>query len=165
MEQATSCRCGYVFGTEAADSLQPPPLPPGVFTSGTQRKNLPAPLNPLIILRDVAIVWGLTFLGGFVIGFAAGFTGAAQDPARMLIFREVGIVLNAVLAVTGFVIVGCLKGGNRWQHLCIVALLAWASGLLNLLFGETPVQWMLGLPFVFIYMAVGGGISYLIRSD
>ncbi len=110
------------------------------------------------ILRDVLIVLGLTFLGGFVVGFTAGVSG---KPAPL----EAIAISNLVFGILGFVIVGCLNAtaaGERFQHLSQVAVGVWLCSLVNVAFGVTIPQWFAAGGFILFLMGVGGGISLLI---
>ena len=111
------------------------------------------------IIRDVVIVWVLTAMGGFVAGMATG--GPQQDPNRFLIAVAIS---NLLLGTVAFTIAGCLAPGRRWIHLCLVALGAWLTSLINVIFfGVTLPQWISGAFFLAIIMGVGGGLSYLFK--
>ena len=105
------------------------------------------------ILRDVAILWVLTGLGGFVAGFA-------QGAARFWALA----VSNLFFITVGFVISGCLAIGSRWKHLAYVALFTWLSCLINVFFGLIPLEhWFLSILFIPLFMALGGGLSYVFK--
>jgi len=110
------------------------------------------------IIRDVAIVWVLTAIGGFVIGVSGGSHG---DPRR----HQVALVIsNFLLGTVGFMIAGCLAPRPRWNHLAYVALGAWLTSLINVIFFHVTVpQWMFSALFMGIIMAVGGGLSYVFK--
>ena len=111
------------------------------------------------VLRDVAIVWGLTFLGGFV----AGLTGAKHDPNRLTATLA---LVNLFFGTLGFTISGYLAPHPRWNHLAYVALGTWLTSLVNVLFFHVKfTQWMTGGFFVLVIMGVGGGLSYLFKKD
>ena len=112
-----------------------------------------------IVVRDTLIVWCLTVLGGFVVGFALGVVGAAGSPQIPLVVA----VSNFVFGIVGFVIVGALAKTNRFRHLVVIALAAWVTSFLNvLLFAGSIGNWLLALPFIFVVMLIGGGISFLL---
>jgi hypothetical protein len=136
---------------KSMSSHQPPESPPIVpVVVRQQASTSDFRIGP--ILRDVAIIWVLTGLGGFVAGFAAG-------PSLRPVAAAVS---NLLFGTVGFVISGCLATGNRWKHLAYVALLTWFTSLINVLFGLPLEQWFLGV-FVFPFlMAIGGGLSFLI---
>jgi len=113
----------------------------------------------LVVLRDVAIVFGLTFVGGFVIGVVGGLRG---EPVNVLVLG----VSNLITATIGFSIVGSLTREKRWAHLAVVAVGAWLTGLANVALGTTNIfQWVAGIFFVAATMGVGGAISCLIRKN
>jgi hypothetical protein len=110
------------------------------------------------ILRDVAILWVLTGLGGIVAG-AAG----PRQPAES-VWTSTGVALSNVLfSIVGFTISGCLAKGNRWKHLAYVALFAWCSGIVNVFFGLPFESWLSGAVVLPLLMGIGGGLSYLIK--
>ena len=123
----------------------------------------PPPAKPPLrfgpIARDVAIVWGLTFLGGFV----AGLTGAKHDAHRLTMVLALS---NLFFGTVGFTIAGYLAPRPRWNHLAYVALGTWLTSLINVVFFHVKfTQWMTGGFFVLVIMAVGGGLSYLFKKD
>jgi|SRR5436190_3199937 len=123
----------------------------------------PPPAKPRLrvgpIARDVAIVWGLTFLGGFV----AGLTGAKHDPHRLTMVLALS---NLFFGTLGFTISGYLAPSPRWNHLAYVALGTWLTSLINVLFFHVKVtQWMTAGFFMLVIMGVGGGLSYLFKKD
>lgn len=133
------------------DTSVPPPIVPP-----PQPADQPVRVGP--ILRDIAIIVGLTFIGGFVIGLA----GSYRSPRGMLAIAASNILLGTV----GFVISGCLAPGNRWRHLAYVGLGVWLFGLFNVLFlGFGIVQWFFGIILVALMMGVGGAISYAFKKD
>ena len=114
-------------------------------------------LRPAAVARDVAILWVLTLVGGFVAGVAGAGPGTPRFVAALF-------VSNTLLGIIGFIISGCLVGGRRWKHLFVVALILWLTGLVNMLFGVTFIQWVFGIVAILIFMGIGGGISYLFRK-
>ena len=114
-------------------------------------------IRPGALARDVAILWALTLMGGFVAGVAGAGPGTPRFVMTML-------VSNTIFSIVGFIISGCLVGGRRWKHLFAVAIVVWLTGLINLLFGVTFIQWLFGIVALLIFMAIGGGISYLFRK-
>ena len=112
------------------------------------------------IVRDVVIVWILTAIGGFVVGFATG--GRQQDPQGYIL----GILAaNFLLGTVAFTIVGCLAPADRWRHLGFVAIGAWLTSIINVLFfGVTVPQWIFGALFMAFIMGFGGAISYVFKK-
>lgn len=133
------------------ETTTPPPSDPP--SSPTQQ---PLRIGPII--RDVAIVVGLTFIGGLIIGLA----GPATPQRKVLAI----VISNLSLGTLGFVISGCLAVGDRWRHLAYVALGVWLFGLVNVIFmGFSVIQWVLSIIAVTLMTAVGGALSYIFRKS
>ena len=117
-------------------------------------------VNIKAIIRDVAIVWGLTFIGGFVIGLSGGLKG---DPQR----GQLALVAsNFFLGTVAFVISGCLAPYPRWRHLGYVALGSWLTSIINVFILHVTIgQWVASSIFISIIMGLGGGISYIFKRD
>lgn len=116
------------------------------------------------ILRDVIIVWVLTGIGGFVVGF--GITVATGSPPKHTQGYMLAIATsNFLLGIVAFTIVGCLTSIARWRHLIIVAAFAWLTSLVNVAFWETTVsQWIGSAVFIAAIMGIGGGLPYLFKA-
>lgn len=116
------------------------------------------------IVRDVIIVWFLTGIGGFVVGF--GITVATGSPPKHTQGYMLAIATsNFLLGTVAFTIVGCLTSIARWRHLVIVAALAWLTSLVNVAFlGTTMSQWIGSAVFIAVMMGIGGGLSYLFKT-
>jgi hypothetical protein len=111
------------------------------------------------IIRDVIIIWILTSMGGFVIGFAL----AGLPDAKV---REAGAyaVSNLLFGTLGFTIAGFLAPSRKWRHLGIVAIGVWFTSLINVMFlGVSVPQWIGGAIFLAIFMGLGGAISNVLR--
>jgi hypothetical protein len=133
------------------DATTPPPM-----VQPTPPAEQPVRIG--LILRDVAIIVALTFIGGFVIGLS----GAPSSPRTMLAIAASNILLGTI----GFVISGCLAAGNRWRHLAYVGLGVWLAGLINVLFfGISIVVWFFSIIAVALMMGAGGAISYIFKRD
>jgi len=136
------------------DTTTPPPIvqPPPPNERGVR-------VGPII--RDVVIVWVLTAMGGFVAGLATG--GPPRDAQR---FMLAVMVSNFLLGTVAFTIAGCLAPPGRWRHLSFVALGAWVTSLINVVFfGVSIPQWIGGAIFIAIIMSIGGAISYVFKRD
>ncbi|HKP38046.1 MAG TPA: hypothetical protein VJT71_14410 [Pyrinomonadaceae bacterium] len=117
----------------------------------------PVRIGPII--RDVVIVWVLTAIGGFVIGFSGG---AHSDPQRSQVAL---IISNFFLGTVAFTISGCLAPPPRWRHLGSVAIGAWLTSLINVLFFHVNIaHWVGSAIFIAIIMGIGGGTSYLFKK-
>jgi hypothetical protein len=107
----------------------------------------------LSVLRDVAIVMVLTFFGGFVIGIASA--------GRELSISAIA-VSNLLFGTIGFFIAGCLTRHEGWKHLFLVTALVWLCSLVNVIFFHVAIQqWAAAIIFIFMTMAIGGGVSFL----
>jgi len=112
----------------------------------------------LVVLRDVAIFFALTFFGGFVVGVICAML---QVPSSIVALAGANLITSTI----GFFIAGLLTTRRRWQHLGIVAVGAWATGLVNVAFGGTSVgHWMGSIVFIFATMGIGGGLASLLRK-
>src|SRR5436309_5634603 len=141
-------------GLYAPELLPSPPAPP--------EKSF----RPGAVLRDVAILWCLTGIGGFIVGAASGPEGYGSIATGLTERAQIAIGLsNLLLCTVGYAISGCLARGNRWQHLCYVTLGVWFSSLINVLFfGVTLAEFIWMLPLLGMTMVLGGGISFLFKG-
>lgn len=74
-----------------------------------RQKDAVVKIKWLAVVRDVAIVWGLTFLAGAIYGNAG-----ASSP-------EAAAILSLLAEVFGFTTSGCLVKASRFSHLEVVA--------------------------------------------
>lgn len=110
------------------------------------------------IITGVLLVSGFTFVGGFIIGMAAAAFGIPAPLAMVGL-----MVSNLVLSVAAFCIAGVLIKTDRFKTLLVVALICWLFSAFNMrvIPTFTVLQWAIGLVFLLVTMAVGGGLSYL----
>jgi hypothetical protein len=110
------------------------------------------------IIRDVIIIFVLTSLGGFILGFAAGNNKVPMD--------AVGLA-NILFSAVGFTISACADKQNRSRHLVHVGIAVWLLSALNMLSTRmTVVHWVFAIISVAISLLVGWGLSYLfVRSS
>ena len=129
--------------------------------SGSDRDGAGAAIRILPILRDILIVFALTFVGGFVVGFIFATQGAYGTSSYAVALG----LSNLLLSTVGFVISGCLAPPERWRHLLLVAVGVWLLSLINVAFMGVPlIQWaILAIPIA-VTMGVGGGVSHLFRT-
>jgi hypothetical protein len=112
------------------------------------------PVNTKTIARDVLIIFGLTFLSGFIVGLSGALNGEMY-----LVAIAAG---NLLVSVMGFTISGALARTDRFKHLLKVALGLWFLNLVNVLFvGVTLTQWVLSIAVIFVAMGIGGLLSFL----
>jgi len=110
-------------------------------------------LRWLILIRDVAIVWGLTFVGGFIVGVSE-----VEGSRKLLAIATSNILLGTI----AFSIVGCLTPTQRFRHLFVVALGAWLTSVFNVLGGAASVvRWLFSVVILLITAGAGGGLSFL----
>jgi len=110
-----------------------------------------------VLIRNTFIVWILTFLAGFVVGFAQGLGAIA--PSNWMAVIALG---NFIFGIVGFTIVGAMTKISRFKHLFKVMLAVWALSLINVLIGPfTLTNWILSFLFLLVTMLVGGAISFL----
>jgi hypothetical protein len=122
-----------------------------------------SPVHIGAVLRDVVIIWVLTFIGGFIVGFAASIASGGQplDQQKLILAAAIS---NLLLGTVGFTISGCLAPSDRWQHLIIVGIGTWLTGLLNVFLQTiTLTQWLASAFFVALIMSVGGLVSYIFK--
>ena len=111
------------------------------------------------VMRDVAIIYFLTFLGGFIVGVATG--GPEHDPRRYMLALRVSDFSHSTL---GFAIVGCLSPVARWRHIGMVAFAYWLVSYLSVLFfGITASSWLKSVIGLIAAAAIGGAASYIFR--
>ena len=114
-------------------------------------------VDPRKVARDVVLLIILSMLGGFVAGLATAGTSSAGQ------FTMGVVAANILTSIAGFAISGALCPGNRWPHLRWVAFFAWIPGALNMLLGLSFLDWLLGLPLMYVFMGVGGALSPFLR--
>ncbi|HWN07931.1 MAG TPA: hypothetical protein VNO50_01355 [Pyrinomonadaceae bacterium] len=110
------------------------------------------------ILIGVALVYGFTFVGGFIVGVVAS-TGGIPAPLAI-----VGVMIsNLILSVLAFCIAGVLIKTERFKSLLVVAVICWLLSALNMSFIPefTVIQWAFSLVFILVTMGAGGGLSFL----
>jgi hypothetical protein len=109
----------------------------------------------IAVVRDVAIVFGITFLGGFIVGFAASLSGGEVSTLALA-------VSNIIFGTAGFTISGCLAKIHRFRHLFGVAAGAWVVSLVNVALGAVTLQiWAASLLTILAMMGLGGAVSFL----
>ena len=106
------------------------------------------------IIRDFAIVFGMTFIGGFAVAMTWSIFNLPNDSQVFAL-----AISNLLLGSLGFLIAGLLTKSERKKHLIHVALAVWLGGLINLAFGYPVTQWLISGFFVMIMMAIGCGVA------
>ena len=109
------------------------------------------------IVRDVLILFALTFMGGFVIGAAVGSSFSTSVNAQFAL-----IISNFLFSVVGFCISGALAKINRFKHLIVVAVVFWVCSAANMLIAPlTFAQWAFSIVFILVTMGIGGALSFV----
>ena len=126
------------------------PIPPLPADSGD---------NPwLRVLRDAAIIFGMTFVGGFAAGLVTGALYRSSPPLLVI-----GLV-NLGAGIAGFAIDTCLTPRDRLRHLARVGFVVWIMSLLNLLLGPTNmVAWLFSSLVIAVMLLVGLAIGTAIK--
>lgn len=134
--------------------------PPGI-TESTPDNTVIAGGRVVPVIRDVILVWFFTGVGGVATGITARVLELTPLQGMLILAAS-----NFLLGTVAFTIVGCIAPPDRWRHLGLVALGAWFTSLINVLFfGVSIPQWIGGAIFTAIIMAMGGAISYIFKRD
>ena len=135
--------------------FEAPSLTPGEAVASDVTTDTPGRTGR--VLRHALVVMGLTFAGGFVVGFLSAVLGIPDDQSVPLLIGS-----NLLMMTSGFVWSAAANRNSRWTHLVAVALCVWPMGLVNVLFGVTVMEWFLGIIAILFTMVVGGLVSYLL---
>ena len=109
-------------------------------------------------LRDAVIVFALQILGGVIADAATN--GNDLDPSTVL---TIVYLTKFLFGGIGFAISGCLAVGKRWHHLAYVACVVFGFGIG---WEGVSLQHCVGVAaLAFVNMLIGGGISFMIKSD
>lgn len=108
------------------------------------------------VFRDAAITLGLSFIGGFVLGFLRSMLGISWDAYGILIG-----VSNLCSCLLGGFISGLNVTKNVLiRHLQAVGLLVWLFGLLNIALGITDFAgFIISALVIAPCLALGGWLS------
>ena len=110
------------------------------------------------IIRDVIIVWILTSIGGFLVGFQAEVGGGQGAIITALALS------NMLLGTIAFCISGCMIQNARWKHLAIVATFCWLTSLVNVIVEfMTIADWISSIVWILIWAGLGGGLSFIVK--
>ena len=115
-------------------------------------------LNWRLIGIHAVIIFALTVVGGFLVGFVGGFFGSGMPIYALAIS-------NLISASAGFAYSAYKVSEKRWAHLGAVALVLWLMSLINPLLGlATFGEWVLSLIAIIFFMVIGGGVGALIAK-
>ena len=106
------------------------------------------------VVRDVLIIFGLTFIGGFIIGFMSAVSGGSVNQAYLglsnIFFGTVGFAISYVWTKT-----------HRMPHLFAVAGGTWILSIINVFFGYgTIITWIFALIPVLLMMGLGSLVGW-----
>lgn len=105
------------------------------------------------VFRDMAITLGLSFVGGFVLGFMRSPLGISWDAYEILIGAS--NLLSCLLG--GFISGLSVPKHARLKHLQAVGLLVWLFGLINIALGVTDFAgFILSVLVIAACLALGG---------
>ena len=108
------------------------------------------------VFRDVAVIWVMTFLGGYIFAISTTYT---KPPVLAI------AAMNILLMVVGFTISGCLAKVDRFGHLSTVATCIWLLGLFNAVTPYFTLQrWMVSIIPIIFSASVGGACSLFISN-
>lgn len=126
------------------------------------RVTLPRDMDWFGVLRDIAILWTLSFVGAMLVSLldSAAFANRA-DPFKLM------VTANQAAFLVGFTISASLGRRSRPRRLChatVVALGIWLAGLLNVfLFRVAELKpWFQSIVLILFLMLMGVGLSLLL---
>jgi hypothetical protein len=116
----------------------------------------------LPVLRDVALLFVATFLGGLLVGLTLG-AGNRGTPLWHISMT----VVSAVICVAAFLAFAHLAVTNRFVHVWVVAFLSsivsW--GYFALRSNLTFLTAVGPLALMLVYASAGAGLSYALRNS
>jgi hypothetical protein len=113
------------------------------------------------VFIDAAIVLGLTFVGGFAIGFVGAVVGMSAQAQNnfMIISNAGGVILGSFIAALR------TKSGSLVRHLQAVGTLVWLFNLVNVAFGIISfLQFLFSAIITALLVALGGWLSTLLSG-
>ncbi len=111
-------------------------------------------LNATSVVRDTAIVYGLTFVAGLAMA-AAGITIENNSSTAYL--------SNLLSGVLGFTLVGARLSVNRAEHLAWVAATLWTFNLPNIALGvQTSSAWIHSGLTILLMASLGGSLAMIL---
>ncbi len=106
------------------------------------------------VLRDAAIVYGLTFATG--LGMALVGVTLQDNPST-------AYLTNLLSGALGFTVAGIRTSHNRTEHLAWVAATVWAFNLTNIALGlQTSTSWIHSGLTVTLMAALGGTLAMIL---
>lgn len=130
--------------------------------SSTVRPRTPLVPRLTAVLRDVALLFVATFLGGFLVAIALG------EANRGTPLWSISMTLvSAVVCITAFLAFAHLADTNRFVHVGFVAIL---SSMLSWIYfayrGDLTFLTAVGpLALMVAYASAGAGLSYALRRS
>jgi hypothetical protein len=105
-------------------------------------------------LRDAAIIFALTIVGGFVLGFSA----IKVIPENAIIYSA----MTMFMGILAFTIIGCTTKHRRVEYLPAVAFVLWLLNLINVPLGFlTFGGWIYTIIGIAIWALIGGALSFI----
>ena len=106
------------------------------------------------VVRDAAIVYGLTFAAGLCMA-AAGITLENNSSTAYL--------WNLLSGVLGFTLAGIRLSDNRAEHLAWVAATLWTFNLTNIVLGlQTSSAWIHSGLTILLMASLGGSLAMIL---
>ena len=107
------------------------------------------------VVRDAAIVYGLTFATGLCMA-AAGITLENNSFTAYL--------WNLLSGVLGFTLAGIRLSANRAEHLAWVAVTLWTFNLTNIVLGlQTSSAWIHSGLTILLMASLGGSLAMILK--
>lgn len=110
--------------------------------------------NLRTVVRDAAIVYGLTF--AFGLGTAIAGWNLQNNPST-------AYLVNLLSGALGFTVAGVRISTNRTEHLAWVAATVWTFNLTNIALGlQTISAWIHSGLTVLLMAAIGGSLAMIL---
>ncbi|MFC1783683.1 hypothetical protein ACFL02_08880 [Planctomycetota bacterium] len=171
------CSCGPVFGVDTdtmtnAPTVIPPSNKVQVDVHLDEAVLRALKKEPFILLTYLyhcfamiklrTIVFHTVFI--FLLQFIGGFVTVLLERAFNLeISLPINIGISRSLYIVGFCISGSILKSQRFRKLVLIALSVWCLDFIpEVMFNRDIVMWLLFLPFILIYMLIGGTISLVL---
>ncbi len=107
-----------------------------------------------VVLRDAAIVYGLTF---------AAALGTALLGVNLQSNPSTAYMTNLLAGVLGFTVAGICRTRNRTEHLAWVAATVWVFNLPNIALGiQTSTSWIRSGLTLILMATLGGTLAMIL---
>ncbi len=106
------------------------------------------------VVRDAAIVYGLTFAAG--LGMAIAGVTLENNPST-------AYMVNLLSGALGFIVAGIRVSANRAEHLAWVAATVWTFNLTNIALGlQTSSAWIHSGLTILLMASLGGSLAMIL---